>query len=188
MATEFLTHFHDSLRSQTSLGEKKTGKVSPWGKLHKCKLLYLFFSSFVVMLLNYLCVFHYFMVFTFDSKISKAFLPAVRSQLVSRYEGSTPTVAADLLRLQFKFTCMRCETFLIIHVLKASVIVISFINSWRKGLLLLFSSCFSPLKAATCILSDILFFVSAWQQAQSWKNYVTELSRFSAGIFRGESM
>lgn len=162
--------------------------MSPLGKLHKCKLLYLFFSSFVVMLLNYLFVFHYFMVFIFDSKISKGFLPAVRSQFVSRYRGSTRTVAADLLRLQFKFTCMRCETFPIIHVLKTSVMVISFISSWRKGLFLLFSSCLSPLKAATCILSDILFFVSAWQQAQSWKNYVTELSHFSAGIFRAESM
>jgi len=41
------------------LGEEKAGKVSPWGKLHKCKLLFGFIQRFAGIVLNHLSVFPY---------------------------------------------------------------------------------------------------------------------------------
>lgn len=138
------------------MGEEKAGKVSPLGKLRK--LLFVFFSS----LLSFYWITWMFSLILwqlfFYSKVSKGFLPTIRNQFVSRYRAGTPTAAADLLRLQFMFTCVRCETFFIVCVQKTTATSISFISSWRKGLHLLFSSCFSPLE--NCCLHFIRFFCS----------------------------
>lgn len=136
--------------------------MNPSGKLHK--LLY-FYSSFPVIWLNYHCVFHF--VFIFYNKVTKGFMPAIRGWFGSRHGASTATVTVHLMSLRVH-----------IHVLKTTVIFISFISSWRKCSFF-FSFCSNPWKLLLAFYQIFLFFFSSWKQAQSWKSYVTKLSHFS---------
>lgn len=163
--------------------------MSPSSNLHKRRLVWDFFQQFAVILLNHLGVFSYIVAAIFYSKVSKGSLPAIRSLFVSRYRTSTPTAAADLLRLQFMFTCLRCKTFSIVHVQKTSVTNLSQLLSAEEKICLSYSLLvLAPLKTAVRVLSDVCA-LCLWQQAQSWKNcYVVKLSHFSDGIVRAESM